>query len=138
MRRFATMLAFLLALVVPVQAFAATREQAAAEAAQKWLALADAGQYGDSWAGASAGFKKAVTQEQWKAAMNGVRQPLGAVTSRTVKAAEFKSSLPGVPDGQYVVILFDTSFANKKGAIETVTMTLENDANWRAAGYFIR
>ncbi len=138
MRRFGLVLAFLFAFGISMQMFASTREQAATEAAQKWLALVDSGQYGGSWSGASTGFKKAVTEEQWKGAMNGVRQPLGAINSRTVKSAEYKTSLPGAPDGEYVVIQFDTSFANKKGAVETVTMSLEKDGSWRAAGYFIR
>ncbi len=36
------------------------------------------------------------------------------------------TSLPGAPDGEYVVIEFITSFSNKKSAIETVTPKMEN------------
>jgi len=44
----------------------------------------------------------------------------------------------GVPDGEYVVIRFETSFENKKSAIETVTPMLDQDGKWRVSGYFIK
>jgi hypothetical protein len=47
-------------------------------------------------------------------------------------------SLPGAPDGEYVVIQFATSFENKKSAIETVTPMLDSDGEWRVSGYFIK
>jgi hypothetical protein len=42
-----------------------------------------------------------------------------------LKSAEYKTSLPGAPDGEYVVLIFNTVFENKKAAVETVTMTPE-------------
>jgi hypothetical protein len=36
------------------------------------------------------------------------------------------------------VVQFDTVFADKPSAVETVTFMLENDGQWRAAGYFIK
>jgi hypothetical protein len=33
---------------------------------------------------------------------------------------------------------YDTSFANKKSATETVTPMLDNDGQWRVSGYFIK
>jgi hypothetical protein len=44
----------------------------------------------------------------------------------------------GPPDGEYVVIQFETSFENKKSAIETVTPMLDQDGKWRVSGYFIK
>jgi len=48
------------------------------------------------------------------------------------------TSVPGGPDGQYVIIEFAASFENKKTAIETVTPMLEKDGVWRVAGYYIK
>jgi len=42
------------------------------------------------------------------------------------------------PDGDYVIIQFDTSFENKKSAIETVTPMLDKDGVWRVSGYYIK
>ena len=70
--------------------------------------------------------------------MQAVRTPLGKLVSRKVKSASYKTSLPGAPDGEYVVIEFETSFLNKKTAVETVTPMMDNDGNWRVSGYYIK
>jgi Protein of unknown function (DUF4019) len=112
-------------------------EKAAISAAQSWLVLADAGKYGTSWKEASSYFRGAVTERSWEGAMEGFRKPLGKLVSRKITKAEESSSLPGAPDGRYVVMSFETSFENKKSAVETVTFMLDKDRKWRAAGYFI-
>jgi hypothetical protein len=114
------------------------KESVAIEAMQQWLKLVDGGNYKQSWADACRYFKGMVTKDQWEQAMKGARQPLGKALSRTLKDAEHKTSLPGAPDGEYVVIRYETSFENKKDAIETVTAMLEKDGMWRVAGYFIK
>ena len=114
------------------------KEKAAAAAAEKWLALVDGGKYGASWKEAAAYFKGTITQEKWEQALQGVRKPLGKAVSRKIVAKDYQTRLPGAPDGEYVVILFETSFENKKDAIETVTPMLDKDGKWRVSGYFIR
>ena len=113
-------------------------EQAATSSAQTWLAEIDNGDYAQSWQNASAFFQNAVTEEKWKMAMETVRKPLGDLVSRTLKSAQAMTKLPGAPEGQYVVMQFETSFANKKSAIETVTFMLGKDGQWKSAGYFIK
>jgi len=113
-------------------------EQLAQTSAEAWLALTDAGKYAESWQQAAALFKAAVTQEQWVNALNNVRTPLGKVISRKFKSATYTTSLPGGPSGEYVVIQFNTTFANRKDAVETITPTLDKDGQWRVSGYFIK
>jgi hypothetical protein len=115
-----------------------SKEKAAVSAAEKWLGLIDEGQYAESWKQAATFFRNAVKQEQWEQSLQAVRKPLGKLVSRQVKSKAYKTSLPGAPDGQYVVIQFATSFANKKSAVETVTPMLDQDGTWRVSGYFIR
>jgi hypothetical protein len=114
------------------------KEKAAITAAEQWLALVDAGNYAGSWAEAAGYFKNAVTQEKWVQSLKAVREPLGKLISRQVKSTTYATSLPGAPDGEYVVIQFETSFENKKSATETVTPTLEKDGKWRVSGFFIK
>ena len=114
------------------------KTQAAVEASDAWLKIIDGGNYAQSWDEASTAFKAAVTQKDWERQAKAVRDPLGAVVSRKMKGAQYTKSLPGAPDGQYVVIQYDTSFANKKSAVETVTPKLDKDGTWRVSGYFIR
>jgi hypothetical protein len=67
-----------------------------------------------------------------------VRQPLGKVISRQVMSKIPTMNVPGGPDGEYVIIQFETSFENKTDAIETVTPVLDEDSIWRVTGYYIR
>jgi serine/threonine protein kinase/tetratricopeptide (TPR) repeat protein len=113
-------------------------EKTAVAAAQKWLEAIDGGHYAESWTDASDYFRSAITQDKWASGLEAVRKPLGSLISRDVKSAQLMTELPGAPDGQYVVMQFETSFANKKTAIETVTFMREKDGQWKAAGYFIK
>ncbi|MBE9545595.1 MAG: DUF4019 domain-containing protein [Proteobacteria bacterium] len=113
-------------------------EAAAVSAAQVWLGLTDGGQYGESWEEAAGYFKKAITKEKWEEAMNAARVPLGAMVSRSVSSKQYMTSVPGAPDGEYVMVQFKTSFANKASAVETVTPMLDKDGKWRISGYYIK
>jgi hypothetical protein len=109
-----------------------------AAAAQSWLAQIDSGNYAKSWKEASAYFRGALTEKAWTDALIGTRKPLGKLVSRKLTKAQNARSLPGAPDGNYVVMQFDTSFINKKDAVETVTFMQEKDGKWKAAGYYIK
>lgn len=113
-------------------------EKAAQAAAEEWLALVDQGQYAESWGTAASYFKNAVPEMQWLQSMKAARQPLGKTIARRLKSATSTTSLPGAPDGQYVVIQYATSFENKASAVETVTPMRDPDKQWRVSGYFIK
>jgi len=113
-------------------------EKAAEDSASKWLGLVDAGDYASSWDEAAQYFKNAVSKEQWTEKVKAVREPLGKINSRKLTSATYKTSLPGDPDGEYVVIQYDYSFEHKKSATETVIPMLDKDGQWRVSGYFIR
>ncbi|EFL52699.1 conserved hypothetical protein [Solidesulfovibrio fructosivorans JJ]] len=140
--RIASLLVLILLLgAAPLAAADATvtdAEKPAVTAAKAWLGLIDAGDYGKSWQEAAPFFQAAVTKENWIKALTAFRQPLGALASRSLARAESKTSLPGAPDGAYVVMAFDARFAKKKSAVETVTFARQADGTWRAVGYFIR
>jgi hypothetical protein len=106
--------------------------------ATTWLALTDAAKYGPSWDEASSLFKAAITKANWESALKGARTPLGTLKARKLRAATFTRTVPGAPDGEYVVIQFDTQFENKAAAVETVTPMREKDDSWRVSGYFIK
>jgi len=121
-----------------VYAGSSEKEKAAVLSAEKWLAMVDAEKYAESWKEAAGLFRNAVKQEQWEQSLKAVRKPLGKLISRKVRMKTYKTSLPGAPDGEYVVIEFETSFQNKKSAVETVTPMLEKDGRWRVSGYYIK
>jgi hypothetical protein len=109
----------------------------ATRASDAWLKLVDETDYEQSWEDASSLFKSAITERRWSERIAAVREPMGKVVSRKIKTAHYATSLPGAPDGQYVVIEYTTSFQNKKSAIETVTPMLDRDGGWHVSGYFI-
>ncbi len=117
---------------------AAAAVKAAVPVAQEWMKLVDDGKYAESWDAAAEFLRKAVTKDAFQQQLQGVRSPLGKVLSRKLLTAVFSTSLPGAPDGQYVVMQFQTSFENKKEAVETVTPTKDSDGKWRVAGYYIK
>ncbi len=70
--------------------------------------------------------------------MQAARKPPGKLISRKVQTKIYETSLSGAPEGEYVVIQFETSFEKKKTAIETVTPMMDKDGNWRVPGYYIK
>jgi hypothetical protein len=123
--------------LIAAGAVADEREDAAGVAALEWLTALDRGQYEVTWNEAAPLFKVQVDKEQWVKTASGVREPLGKLHSRTLKSATYSTNLPGAPDGEYVVLQFDSSFANKASAVETITPMLA-DGVWRVSGYFVR
>ena len=112
--------------------------RAAQASAEAWLSLVDNQGYAASWDAAASLFRTAVGQEQWKAAAQAARAPLGPLRSRALKSATYATTLPGAPDGEYVVLQFDATFEQKSAAVETVTTIRETDGTWHVGGYFIK
>jgi tetratricopeptide (TPR) repeat protein len=112
--------------------------RAAREAAQGWLKLLDGGQFDRSWSAMGASVRSRVAEDAWSQQVRAARAPLGAVKSRSVRSAVYTTSMPGAPDGQYVVIQYDTVFENKAEAVETVTPMRTEDGTWRVSGYYIK
>lgn len=116
----------------------AGEERAAVQSAKIWLALVDEGKYGKSWDEAASIFKNALPKDKWVEILGSTRPPFGKVLQRNVKTNVYKTSVPGAPDGEYVVIQFQTIFEHKASAIETVTPSKEKDGAWRVSGYYIK
>ena len=139
MRRNLLALALGLALLAATPSIASeTTEEKAVEIAEAWLALVDEGKYEESWKNAAELFRNAVSAADWEKAVTAARDPFGACLGRKLKSAEFATSLPGAPDGEYVVIQFEAEYEKKSAAIETVTPMKDPDGAWRVAGYFIK
>jgi len=106
-------------------------------AATTWVGLVDAKRWSDSWAAAGALFQSQMPQARWASNIAPVRAPLGSVTSRALKSVTKSKTLPGAPDGEYELLQFVTSFANKSTSTETVVLAREA-SGWKVNGYFIR
>lgn len=110
-------------------------EDAVRAAAEKWLALIDQGKYKDAYRQSSQHVRARATAEEWEPQLRAMREPAGALKSRTFSSAKAAKGMAGAPDGEYVVIQFAAAFEKKATATETVMMSREGA--WKAAGYFI-
>jgi len=124
-------------------------EDAAQAAAESWLRLVDGGDYSASWDQAAKALKGAVKQADWVQTAKGVRAPLGRLVSRRLKSREYTENGPTTRvvggkvytysgHGKCVIIQYDTVFANKASAVETVIPMPDPDGVWRVSGYAIR
>lgn len=107
----------------------APAESAAVASARAWLALVDAGDWNGSWEATGQSFKALNTAETWARVAQQVQGPLGAVKSRVLVSEE---AVPAPPYG-YQMVKFRTDYANKTGAIETLSLVREGGA-WRVVG----
>lgn len=111
---------------------------AASSEASHWLNLLDQSQYSASWLDAGPILKDVITKDQWKAALQATRRPLGLVNSRKVGEHQAKESLPSGIKGNFMVIQYETDFSAKKGAVETVTLMMIKNDQWRAISYSVK
>ena len=122
----------------PALAGGNARTTAAIKAAENFLLLLDTGQYGQSWDSAASLFQKQVAKEAWIQQISGLLPAFGAVRNRSITSATYSTTLPGAPDGEYVVIQYRSAFANKEQAVETITPMLDKDGQWRVTGYYLK
>jgi len=112
-------------------------EEATAAAAQ-FLDLLDAGEYERSWQISASLMKEKVTQEEWVDKLTRIRSISGPLLERTQKRMSFNTAAKDSPEGEYILMFFDSSFEVQKSAKEQVTLMLEEDNVWRVAGYFVK
>lgn len=119
------------------QGVPADNENAARLAAQGWLVLLDRKDWGRAWETTASAFRGKVPLAAWMDAIPKVREPLGALVERTIAESSFKTSLRGMPDGEYVTVVFASKFTNREAA-EVVTTVRDSDGKWRVTGYLAR
>ena len=104
--------------------------------AKQWLGLIDDKNYSDAYKQMGAAEQAKIGSGPWTQKISTTREPLGAMASRTIKDVKMSKALPGMRDGQYATVQFDSSFAHKASAVETVVMTSDKGA-WSVIGYSI-
>jgi hypothetical protein len=97
--------------------------------ARQWLVLVDDRNYSASWTQSSKSFQDRQKADAWAKDAAVRREPLGAVASRGLKSIDLSRS-------NAAVIRYDTVFAHKAAAVETVTLTFEN-GSWVVTDYSV-
>jgi len=97
--------------------------------ARQWLVLVDDKNFAQSWKDAGKPFQNRQTADAWANDAGTKRVPLGAVASRDLKSIDLSRN-------NVAVVRYDTSFAHKAAAVETVTLAFENDG-WVVTDYAV-
>ena len=114
--------------------------QAATAVAELWLTEVDRGDLAGSWDHIARASQQMVPKEAWVQSVHNVREPLGH-PSRKLAGATYTRSIPGAPDGEYVIVQYTTHFdklPKDEVGVETVTPMRDRDGNWRVSGYYIK
>ena len=107
-------------------------------AAEQFFTLVDATEYDDSWQQASELLKEKITQEKWNEQLTKIHTIYGPLIGRSHQKSTFTTSALDSPDGEYIILLYGSDFQSKKSTNETVIVTLDQDGEWRVAGYHIQ
>lgn len=105
--------------------------------AKQWLGLIDDQNYPDAYKQMGPEAQGKITASAWSEKLGGTRGPLGAMATRSIKSIKLSNTLPGMRDGQYATVQFNSSFAHKAQATETVVLASDKGA-WSVVGYFIK
>ena len=110
----------------------------ARKAAEQWLALVDAGKYGESWDQAAQSLRQSLSRKAWESALKKKLPPLGKVESRKLVKADVLKNIPGLPPGEYVGLQYRTSFQKSQSTAEVVVAVLGKDGKWRVLQYTVQ
>ena len=124
------------ALFLALPAMAQTPKPSAAQPgpddrAKQWLTLVDDSNYAESLKQMGTQARKADIDK-----LPALREPLGAMSSRSLKDVKLSPTNPGMPAGQYAVVRYESSFARKANGIETVTLAMTK-TGWAVVAYRI-
>ena len=97
--------------------------------AKQWLVLVDDKNYAQSWSEAGKAFQNRQKTDAWAKDAGSRREPMGAVASRSLKSIDLSKS-------NIAVIKYDSVFAHKAAAVETVTLSFEN-GGWVVTDYSV-
>ena len=111
-------------------------KEAAQEAATEWLELTDTGEFAQSYEQSAALMTEKVNQKQWEQKIGQREKQLGALQSREFAEAQYRDSLQQLPDGEYVLLRYESQF--EKAKFNEVLLAMKEDGEWKVASYTLR
>ncbi len=112
-------------------------EQAAQRQALGFLGYLDHERYADSYAYTGMLIRAQLDRDAFATQIEKTRAGTGALLARELIDASYTTSVPGAPEGQYVVLHYGANFANRQEAVETVILAFAK-GYWRVSGYYIK
>jgi hypothetical protein len=96
--------------------------------AKQWLTLVDDANYSDGYKQMGSAYTAKISVDAWTQKMKDTREPLGAMSNRNIKDVKVA--------GSRATIRYDSAFAHKAVAVETVVLTSGKDG-WSVTDYRI-
>ena len=115
----------------------AADELAAQRQALGFVGYLDQGRYADSYAYTGMLIRQQLDRDAFSTQIQKTRADTGALQARELIDSSYTTTLPGAPEGQYVVLHYHAGFANRPDTTETVTLAFAK-GYWRIAGYYIK
>jgi hypothetical protein len=115
----------------------AADELAAQRQALGFVGYLDQGRFADSYAYTGMLIRAQLDRDAFSTQIQKTRVGTGALQSRELLDAGYTTTVSGAPEGQYVVLHYHASFANRPDTVETVTLAFAK-GYWRVVGYYIK
>lgn len=106
-------------------------------AAVEFLGLIDGGKYAESWESSASLMQDKVTKNDWVEKLNKARNLSGELLQRVQKSASYATEVKDSPEGEYIMLIYESDFQRAEDVSEYVTVMLEGD-EWKVAGYFMQ
>ena len=106
-------------------------------AAVEFLALIDSGKYAESWQSSASLMRAKVTQQDWTDKLDQARSLSGGLVQRVQKSASYATVAKDSPEGEYIMLIYESDFQAAEDVSEYVTVMLEGE-EWKVAGYFMQ
>lgn len=116
----------------------AKQHQQAVSAAQEWLDLVENGQLHEGWEKLSSQYRNNVTQQKWEVVFNSLHVKSTKPINRTVlQVSQWKDHSTG-SDEKYLMIRIKTTYDDQSERVQMVAPKLDDDGEWRVAGFYFR
>jgi hypothetical protein len=106
-------------------------------AAVEFLGLIDSAKYAESWESSAGLMRDKVTRNEWIDKLDKARNLSGALVQRVQKRASYATEAKDSPEGEYIMLIYESDFQRAEDVSEYVTVMLEGD-EWKVAGYFMQ
>jgi len=106
-------------------------------ASVEFLELIDDGKYAESWESSASLMRDKVAKNDWVDKLNKARNLSGGLVQRIQKSASYATEVEDSPEGEYIMLIYESDFQRAEEVSEYVTVMREGDV-WKVAGYFMQ
>jgi len=103
----------------------------------EFLTLVDSGKYAESWQSSASLMQEKIAKNDWVEKLSKARNLSGGLIQRVQKSASYSTEAQDSPEGEYIMLIYESDFQRAEDVSEYVTVMLEGDT-WKVAGYFMQ